>query len=135
VASKVDEFLDSLSEPTVTDLILLILGNLSCQNINRNMIMFQKVFYDLSKKYPLLEQRFRFNTSGIYPYSEELERAIYRLEWAQALGAVNPSYTSYQVDKKQVEESRQKYSPYEIEEIEQISREFEKHMGEYVCYI
>lgn len=133
MASKVQEFLNSLAETTDTDLILAILGRLPCQNISRNMIVIQSIMYDLSRKYQILQDRFRFNTAGIYPYSEELDRAIYRLEWAEALGSVNPGYTSYQVDQKQVEESRKKFLPKEIEEIDEISREFHERLGACVC--
>lgn len=130
--SKVQDFLDSLKEVTSSDVLQAILAGLTSERISRDSIVFQETVYNLSKNHPILK-RFRFNTSGIHPYSEELERVIYRLECSHALGALNPSYTCYQIDKIKLSESLKKFSDDEISEIQEISRKLEECITVSAC--
>ncbi len=127
--SAVQDFISSLKDVTSSDVLLVILGDLPQTDIQRDTIIFQRTIFKLSEKYPLLA-RFKFNVSGIHPYSEELERAFYRLEWAQALGAVNPSYSSYRLDQNQIRASMEKFSGEQVSEIYKIRREFKECVEE-----
>ena len=54
--------------------------------------------FSLVSDYGEFLEEFEFDESGITPYSEMLDRVLFRLETTGYIGAVNPSYEQYVVD-------------------------------------
>jgi len=77
--SKVQEFLKSLEQPTITDSVFSVLKTMP-------LPMHEYEIHDyIYKFHPELESELKFNLSGIYPYSRRLERALFRLVFADKL--------------------------------------------------
>jgi len=68
-----------------------------------------------------------FDVSGISPYSELLDRILFRLETSEILGSLNPKYEKYDLeDKEKIKQKVYKKFSKQEELIKKMSLEFEQ---------
>jgi len=94
-----------------------------------------KIIFDLrkEKKFNLLE-RFQFSTKGICPVSEEVENSLFSLLLTRIISYKNPYYREFEF----IENSRgvieekiiKKFDEKQIEELQEIAKEYGKKCGE-----
>jgi hypothetical protein len=110
------------------DIIKAILANVSVPSIPKDPAAFHKTIYKLKQCAsfgPLLKE-FSFYESGLVPYSDLLERVLFRLETAELLSTPNPGYDRYDLKKSQLALSYEKFPPPDKETIVELSKEFER---------
>lgn len=110
------------------DVIRVILGYSSEANIFKVPAKIHSAIYTLSRKEEWCEyfKGFYFNTSGITPYSYELDQAIKRLETSCMLSTQNPSYSVYNLERDHLLESLTKFEPSEQIQLQEMSEKFKE---------
>lgn len=108
------------------DVIMGILSGLSDNSISKDPGVFHQAIYDLKKKsdYSELLKEFNFDTSGLTPYSDLLDRVLFRLETANILGTLNPRYAMYELQKEQLKQRFEKFPSNKKTLLRQMSKDF-----------
>lgn len=79
------------------DVIMAILSKLRAISIPKDPAIIHDAIFRLRQKdefYELLSE-FQFDNSGLVPFSEMLDRVLFRLETSSILGTLNPKYEFY----------------------------------------
>lgn len=73
---------------------------------------------------------FEFDLSGLSPFSDLLDRVLFRLETSAVLGTLNPAYSRYEIRDETKEyiraESQQKFSGELLSVIQAVGGRFEQ---------
>ena len=72
------------------------------ERINKDPKFIHKFFYNLKSNdlYKNFLKDFNFDIFGLFPYSEELDKVLFRLEASGLLRTANPTYESYYFNKE-----------------------------------
>ena len=116
------------SRETLNNVIEAIIHKSGLSKIPKSGAFFQRAFYELSQKEPELFKGFIFDTSGITPFSDELDTILFRLEMSTLLSANNPSCLEYIVNPNEYMfiESYKKLSGNKVNKINNIAQQFTK---------
>jgi len=108
------------------DVIMGILSGLDEDTISKDPGIFHQAIYELKKKdaYNELLQEFEFDISGLAPFSDLLDRVLFRLETSNILGTLNPRYAMYELQKEQLKQGFNKFSDEQKELLLKMSQEF-----------
>jgi len=128
---KLDELKKAIRETiTPDDVIKALLSQMKTNQITKDPEKIHKAIYTLKQKYGYYFQEFEFDCSGLTPFSDLLDRILFRLETTSNLGTVNPRYLIYELtqDTKQdlKDDSLVKFNPEDQKRLTAISWEFEK---------
>jgi hypothetical protein len=130
--SKVAEMKEALRKSTTTDdFIKALFSEVKTNKIKKDPSAIHEAIYNLKRihKDDELFNNFYFDCSGISPFSDLLDRILFRLETASVLGAINPRYLVYELMTETKEylkkESLEKFEPAVRENIKLLSEEFE----------
>lgn len=89
----------------------------------------QSAIYNLKKNYQGVFEDIDFNLNQLYPYSEKLERMIFRLKHSMVINVDNPEYRKYRISgpvkMEMKKEAEEKYDNETLETIKKMSRDFE----------
>jgi len=114
-----------------------VIGAMICQMKNKDLPTDPKTIHGAIKKlkehYPDLLKDFVFFKGNNYPFSELLERVLFRLESSLLLSTLNPSYEKYaRINCNQQTEKifKEKFTSEEYEKIKEMAFEFEKLITE-----
>lgn len=110
------------------DIVKAILFKTSETTIPKDPSIIHKVFFQLkeTREYHDLLNEFSFDLSGLSPFSELLDRVLFRLEISCILKTPNPSYEKYTINSsdKTFEKSFNKFGEEEKKIISEISQTF-----------
>lgn len=125
IVEELKNELDSKKYPD--DKIKFIFAKMNKESIPKDPNKIHQAFYELiqdDERYRELLDEFIFDTSGISPYSELLDRILYRLEISRYLGTDNPDYNKYNIKQNtDIQKYNQKFTSEEISVLEDISQE------------
>ena len=129
--TKVEAFVKSFGKSIdPDDVVLAILSNLQANEIAKDPSIIHSKFFRLKaqNEYKGLLDYFQFNTNGLSPFSEELDRVLFRLEAACILGTLNPKYDLYHFaseKKETIKRTMNKKLGSKAKVVEKMSRSFE----------
>ena len=108
------------------DVIMGILSRMDKVSIPKDPGILHQAIYELKKKdnYNKLLQDFYFDISGITPFSDLLDRVLFRLETANILGTLNPRYAMYELQKEKLAQGFDKFSDDEKALLRNMSQDF-----------
>ncbi|WP_206808409.1 hypothetical protein [Paradesulfitobacterium ferrireducens] len=127
------EMLRQYHEKTIypDDVIMAILCKLKSTSIPKDPAIIHGTIFRLKQKdeFHELLNDFQFDNSGLVPFSELLDRVLFRLETSSILGTLNPKYEFYDLPEKRKEDlSNQVYNKFSTEKqrvISKLTEEFE----------
>lgn len=127
--SKLEE-LKNLVQTTVTpdDVVKAILSQVKIERITKDPERIHGAIYALKQKYNEVFKDFDFDKSGLSPFSDLLDRILFRLETTRVLGTLNPAYLQYELPEERsfLKSSLNKFPQPEKERMISISNEFEE---------
>lgn len=85
---------------TSDDVIAGVLSFLTTETIPLNTNKIHTAVFKLKEKEPKLFEDFIFTSGDCYPYSELLERTIFRLQNADLISTVNPDFKQFIITKE-----------------------------------
>jgi len=83
---------------TLDDKVEAIIYKSGQMKVPKSQAFIQQTFYALHKECPELLDGFIFDESGITPFSDELDSALFRLEASNVLHTLNPAYKDYHIE-------------------------------------
>lgn len=89
-------------------------------------------FCNLKKEHKELMRRFVFSKTSVYPYSDLLEKILFRLQQARIIGMINPTYDEYVIDSKGMRGIGKVFIPNFSEEEQKELQEMAKKLSEYL---
>lgn len=104
--SKVEELKKYFSKTiTPDDIIMALLSEMKGNYIPKDPEIIHRAMYELKQEaeYKDLLKEFRFDVSGLTPFSDLLDRVLFRLEAACILGTINPRFKKYELATEQKE--------------------------------
>lgn len=105
---------------TDDDTLMAILRTLDMDELPKDPSFIHKAMYEVKlRNSDDLFKNFRFDTSGITPFSDRLDQVIFRLETTHILSTMNPSYELYKVEKNELEKALHKFPQEKMEVIYQ----------------
>lgn len=122
------ECLKKQFEETLTpdELIMAIFSKVEEKNIKKDPAMIHQAIFELKKRdenlNKLLED-FIFDKSGITPFSELLDRVLFRLETSCIFGTMNPRYAVYEIKKDLLNETYEKMKPEKKQVIDNLKKD------------
>ncbi|MEW6276296.1 MAG: hypothetical protein AB1556_14455 [Bacillota bacterium] len=118
-------------EQTVTpdDVIKVLFSSVKSGRITKDPEKIHKAIYVLKQRYPRLFEQFDFDESGLTPFSDLLDRVLFRMETSTLLGTINPKFSHYELSdsiKQDLKNSLEKFSDEDKQHLITISEQFEQ---------
>jgi len=128
--SKLDEFKIAVRRTiTSDDVIKAMLSQVNTNHIAKDPERIHSAIYTLKNKHKRLLAKFEFDSSGLTPFSDSLDRVLFRLETATILGSLNPSYLQYELSddtKQMLKDSLNKFPEKDRKILAKLGQEFEQ---------
>ena len=129
--NQVDELRSWLVEKiTPDDVIGALISQFNHDLFPKDLGQFHEAIDNLKRKYPEMLESFKFDYSGLSPFSDLLDRVLNRFEACSIIGTLNPTYLVYSRNEEAIEEiknsSLNKFSEEQKVIILEMSREFEQ---------
>ncbi|WP_353928704.1 hypothetical protein [Desulfofundulus kuznetsovii] len=116
------------------DVFEALLSQVEGQYIPKDPAIIHDAIYRLAQEQGFREllKDFHFDTSGISPFSDLLDRVLFRLEISGILGTIEPKFERYVLSRRSkaelLETYREKFSPDEQEILRRMSAVFENYL-------
>lgn len=127
--SKLAEFKEMFqSAMTPDEIIMAIFSKLESRIIPKDPKIIHTAIYELKKdpNYGDLLEQFKFDCSGLYPFSDLLDRVIFRIESTCIISTHNPKYEKYELPKDTLLKVFNSFSKAKQEKILSMAEKFEK---------
>jgi hypothetical protein len=111
---------------TVDDVIAAVFSFLRKEEIPLDTQKIHSAFFEIKKKYPGLLNEVIFSANDVYPYSRELEKALFRLGASELISWINPDFKVLKISEKSKKFIHEKILPL----FDSIQQETLKKMGE-----
>ncbi len=85
---------------SVDEVVAYLFATIGDEDITANDYVLHSAFYELKKKHPELLDELSFTSGQIFPFSADLQRAIFNLQRSELMEAPNPSYEYHVMKKK-----------------------------------
>ncbi len=133
---KLDELKKAIRETiTPDDVIKALFSKIKTNKITKDPGKIHLAVYRLKQRYESEGwfEEFYFDISGLTPFSDLLDRILFRMETSAVLGTINPRYQIYdlpEVIKQELrDDSLTKFTQEDQSKLSSISQEFEKLVG------
>ncbi|MCL6589947.1 MAG: hypothetical protein K6U80_08345 [Firmicutes bacterium] len=132
--SRYEELIGALKKVVAPDDVI---GAMICEIKNKELPTDPKYIHgaimQLKTQYPDLLKDFVFFEGNSFPFSDLLERVLFRLESSLILSTLNPSYEKYNTvncNPQIVETFRSKFSEEDYQRIKEMAKQFEALVNE-----
>jgi hypothetical protein len=122
---------------SISDIITYLLVHLQKEDLTADDEILHCAFHQLKENHSGFLDNLMFTRGDLFPFSNELQRALFNLQTSGIMEAINPIYEVYRIPKETKEKVRSllsnRFSDSEKEELSQMSRELESLLSHKSC--
>ncbi len=132
--SRYEQLVQELRQTiTPDDVVGAMLSQVTLPELPTDSLKIHGAIQRLRNEFPDLLSDFVFFQGNLYPFSDLLERVLFRLESSSILGTVNPAYEIYNLTKETKEElARRVFSRFSADQqarLKELAGRFEAEVG------